>query len=340
MKNPSLHDKLIELYLKKEDPDSKSIKRGVENYLHKKYPDNKVQRVVDDLKQRYDFRKESSDIKYANNLAAYIDSIIVGRIRDSYKLSKSLNFDNLEELKFKVLVKFIILHFGYQMLYTPKNTAGGIDVIVHRGNTKVGVLAVKCEIGHCTGIKTIRQARYISSHYKCEKVIIVSSTDFDHDALEEGRELGMTLLNKDKILPLVQDLVDNRSKKERELLDSEIYSNKNSIFLDGQIKFPKSKVQVVFVRYFINDVENHLTFEGELLNTGKMPALNINVEIKIFDRSGICGYKKVETVDKDRLDSNEKADFKLIFDDVPKQDWMSLCRYVLKLDYSNVHMHK
>jgi len=337
MRIPTLHDKLLELYLKNDDPDNSAVKRSVENYLHKIYPGDKIKRIVDDLKKKHDYQKESEEIRSRNHLASYIDSIITSKIRDSFKSSTMLDIDDLDELKFKALVKRLMLHFGYEMLFIPKNYSNVVDIIVHRSNIKIAVLAVKCAPGCALGLKTVRQIRYIANHYHCEQAILVSSTYFDEDAINEAKEIGVVLLDRDKLQPLIQDLIDNRQKEEKEYLINEVSEYKNTIFLDGQIKFPKAKVQVVFIKYYIDEDQKCLVFDGELVNEGKKPVANLTVDIKIFDRSGECIYRKSLPAHKDHLESKEKTSFKLSFNEIVISDCRNLCRYELKLEYNNVY---
>ena len=337
MKMPTLHDKLLELYVKKDEPDLPSLKRCIESFLHKKYSDRKLERLLEEIGQKYDFAKEALNIKCRNHLSSYIDSIIISRIRDSYKSSKTLNIDDMEELKFKALVKHVILNFGYEILFIPGSNHQSIDIIFHRGDIKIAVLAVKCAAANNVTAKTLKQAKYIADHYHCEQLILISSNYFDADAVEEAQELGIMLLDRDKLLPLVQDLIDNRRRKENEFLISDLNTHKNSIFLEANIKSQKAKVQVAFVKYFTDPDKSSLVFDGELVNTGKKPVSDLTVEIKIFNRSGDCVFKKVSPVGIERLGSKEKTSFKMDFDEVLESDWSNICRYELKLDYSNIY---
>lgn len=337
MKMPTLHDKLLELYVKKDEPDNSSLKRSVENYFHKKYSDKKLQRLIDQTSQLCDFKNEASAIKCRNHLSSYIDSIILSRIRDSFKSSKTLDIDDMEELKFKALVKQIILNYGYEVLFVPGNSQQSVDIIVHRGDVKIAILALKCAPGNSVGPKTVRQTRYIADHYHCEQAILISSTYFEPEAVSEARDLGVTLLDKDKLVPLVKDLIDNRQRKENEFLISGIDTNKNTIFLDALIKSQKTKVQVAFIKYHLDPETNFLKFEGELVNTGKKPVSDLMVEIKIFDRAADCVFKKISPVREEKLNSKEKVNFSVVFDDILESDWNNICRYELKLDYSNLY---
>lgn len=317
--------------------DNDAIKRCVTNYLRKKYDDNKIQKIIDDMYMRYDLNNESTEIRRRNQLSKYIDSIVMSRIRDSYKTSKTLDIDSLDELKFKALVKQVITHFGYETLFTPVNSLNNIDIIVHRKDVKIAVLGVKGDLNSLIGLRTIRQLRYIANYYHCEQALLITNTYFDTEAINEAAEIGITLLDRDKLIPLVKDLVDGRQKEDKEYLIDDIEDQKNAIFLEGEIKFPKTKVQVVFVKYYIDNKSDYLTFEGKLVNTGKRPAANISIEIKLFNRNNDCMYTKNYPVKKEKLESKEEVAFKFCFDDIPQHDWENLCRYQLKLEYKNTY---
>ncbi|NSW90851.1 MAG: restriction endonuclease [Firmicutes bacterium] len=341
MRPSTLRDKLLELHANQEGLDSKynnqNLIRCVTNYLHKKYEDKKIQRLIDDMYSRHNITEESTDLRRRNQLADYIDSIVLSRIRDSYKSSKLLDVDSLDELKFKALIKQIIIHFGYEILFIPINNTKNIDIIVHRKDVKIAVLAIKGDIGSLIGVKTIRQLRYIANYYHCEQALLFTNTYFCPEAFSEAAEIGVTLLDRDKLMPLVKDLIAGRQQEEKKYLLSEIEEPKNTIYLEGEIKFPKTKVQVVFVKYYIDENTGVLIFEGKLTNTGKKPASNINVEIKIFNRNNDCIYLNNFPVGKEKLESKEEIAFKCSFDEIPQHDWENLCRYQLKLEYKNTY---
>lgn len=336
MKTTTLHDKFLELFIKKETPDMTSIHRTVEKYLKHRYSSGKIQRIAEDMLSKYDFQKEAAEVRRRNKLSSYIDSMVISRIRDSYRSSNTLDIDELDEMKFKALVKQVVLNFGYEVLFIPKKASSSLDIIVHRGDVKIAVLAVKCPPDGYTGTRYVRQIKYMANHYNCEQALLISSSTFDEDALEEARNMGITLLDRSKLLPLVQNLIDNRQKEERQFLISGLAEHKDTVFLDGQIKSPKTKVQVTFIKYYIDPDSHHLVFEGELFNTGKRPVANLTVLIRIYDRQGDCVYQKSAAADNEKLDSKEGTVFKLTFPEVMQSDWKSICRYDLKLEYNNV----
>ncbi|HHV60356.1 MAG TPA: restriction endonuclease [Clostridiaceae bacterium] len=338
MKTLTLKDKVLEVYLKKENPDERSIKRSIERYLRKPCSERKSERILNDLRSRFDIDKEVRQARSRENLSKYIDSIIIGRIRDAYKNSREFNIDELEELEFKSLVKKVVLHFGYEELYVPLIKKDAVDFIVHRSNIKVAVFAVKADKGCNVGVKFVRQARYIANDFHCEKAILFSSTSFDKDAVEESGEIGVTLIGFEKFLPMVHDFINELKKTERELLVEDNNDENNKIFLDCIIKTPKTKVQIVNVKYVVQEVNEKeiIVFEGKLLNTGKRPVENLSINIRIFDRAGMCQYEKsVEAAQK--LESKEKCPFSIYFDEIPQEDWKNLCRYEIKLEYKNIY---
>ncbi len=340
MRPSTLRDKLLEFHASQEEFNSEynndNLIRCVTNYLHKKYDIKKVQRLIDDMYNRHDLTQESTDIRRRNQLSNYIDSIVLSKIRDSYKSSKLLDIDSLDELKFKALIKQVVLHFGYEILFNPSNTKN-IDIIVHRKDIKIAVLSVKSDPDSLIGIKTIRQLRYIANYYHCEQALLFTNTYFCPEALDEAVEIGVTLFDRDKLIPLVKDLIDGRQQEEKEYLLNEMNQEKNAIFLEGEIKFPKTKVQVVFIKYYIDEDTSHLIFEGKLINTGKRPASNISVEIKLFNRNNDCIYSNNFPAEKEKLESKEETTFKYAFDEIPQHDWENLCRYQLKLEYKNTY---
>lgn len=336
MRTTTMYDKILELHIKKEDPDISSISRTVEKYLKRRYSDKKIQRIVEDMLAKYNFKEAAAEVKRRNKLSSYIDSMLVSRIRDSYKSSNAFSIDDLDELKFKALVKQVILNFGYEVLFIPKSSLISLDLIVHRGDIKVAVLAVNCAPGCNAGVRSVKQLKYMADHYNCEQALLISSNGFDSDALEEARNMGVTLLDRHKFLPLVQDLIDNRHKEEKQLLISGLTDNKDNIFLEGQIKSPKTKVQVSFIKYHIDSGNQNLIFEGELFNSGKRPVSGLSVLIKIFNRDGNCVFQKTVPAGKENLESKETTAFKLIFNEIAQSDWKILCRYELKLEYNNV----
>ena len=341
MRPSTLRDKLLELYANYEEShnndNSKNLMRCVTNYLHKKYDDKKIQRLIDDIYSRHNLTEESVELKRRSQLSDYIDSIVLSRIRDSYKSSKLLDVDSLDELKFKALIKQVIIHFGYEILFAPVNNTKNIDIIVHRKDIKIAVLALKGDIGSLIGVKTIRQLRHIANHYRCEQALLFTNTYFCPEAFKEASEIGVTLFDRDKLMPLIKDLVDGRQQEEKKYLLNGTEEKKNTIYLEGEIKFPKTKVQVIFVKYRIDENTNTLVFEGKLANTGKKPALNINVEIRIFNRNNDCIYSNNFPVEKEKLESKEETAFKCTFDEIPEHDWENLCRYQLKLEYKNIY---
>ena len=231
----------------------------------------------------------------------------------------------------------MLIHFGYDILFVPLYNLNNIDIIVHRKDIKIAVLAIKGETGSLVGLKTIRQLRYIANYYHCEQGLILTNTYFDTEAINEASNISITLLDRDKLIPLVQDLVDGRQEKDKEYLIDEIEKQEDSIFLEGEIKFPKTKVQVVYVKYYIDDDSSFLTFEGKLFNSGKRPASNISVDIKLFNRNNDCIYMKNFPLNKEKLESKEEISFKFYFNEIPREDWENLCRYQLKLEYKNTY---
>lgn len=338
MKTTTLHDKILELYIRKENPDKVSLHRTVENYLKHRYPEGKIQKVVDDMLAKYNFEEEAREVRRRNKLNSYIDSMVLSRIRDSFKSSNSFDIDDLDEMKFKALVKQVILNFGYEVLFIPKNHLSSLDIIVHRGDVKVAILAVKCATNCNVGLRSVRQLKYMAHHYNCEQAILISSSYFEPDAAEEARKLGITLLDREKFLPLVQDLIDNRRQEEKQFLVSGLTTSKDTIFLEGQIKSPKTKVQLSFIKYFVDPQSQHLIFEGELYNNGKRPVSGLTVFIKIFNREGECISQRNAAAENEDLNSKETTPFKLVFHEILQSDWKSICRYELKLEYSNVYV--
>jgi hypothetical protein len=340
MRPSTLRDKLLEFHASHEEINSEynndNLMRCVTNYLHKKYDNKKVQKLIDDMYNRYDLTQESIDIRRRNQLSDYIDSIILSRIRYSYKSSKLIDIDSLDELKFKALIKQLILHFGYEILFSPADYKN-IDIIVHRKDVKIAILSVKSDLNSLVGIKTIRQLRYIANHYHCEQALLFTNTYFCPEAFDEAVEIGVTLFDRDKLIPIVKDLIDGRRQEEKQYLLNEIEEQKNTIYLEGEIKFPKTKVQVVFIKYYIDEDTDYLIFEGKLINTGKRPASNVRVEIKLFNRNNDCIYSSNFPVEKEKLESKEETTFKCSFDEIPQHDWENLCRYQLKLDYKNTY---
>jgi len=341
MKPYTLRDKLLEFHESQaelnNDYNNEKLIQCVTDYLHKKYDNKKVQRLIDDMCKRHDLKRESIDIRRRNHLADYIDSIVLSRIRDSYKSSKLLDMDSLDELKFKALIKQIVLHFGYEILFSPANNKN-IDIIIHRKDVKIAVLGIKANnLDSLIGVKIIRQLRYMSSCYHCEQALLFTNTYFSPEAINEAVEIGVGLFDRNKLIPLLKDLIDGRQQEEKEYLLNEMEEQKNAIYLEGEIKFPKTKVQVVFIKYYIDEDTESLIFEGELINTGKKPASNISVEIKLFNRNNDCIYSNNFPVEKEKLESKEETAFKCSFDEIPQHDWENLCRYQLKLDYKNTY---
>ncbi len=339
MKTLTLKDKVLEVYLKKDDPDARSLKRGIERYMRKPCQDRKLDRILDDLKKRYDLENEAEIIKSRMNLSNYIDFIIITRIRESYKSTGDFNLDQLEELEFKSLVKKVILHFGYEELYVPVTDLDNVDLIVHRENEKIAVFAVKADKDCSVGIKSVRQARYIGNYYHCDNVVLVSSTTFDDEAEEEARDEGVTLLDRQKFMPMVRDLINGLKESEKETLISDLDDDSSRIFLDCVVKSPKTKVQIINILYSIkkeNDRE-YLVFDGRLHNTGKRPVENLSIKIRIFDRAGLCQHEKNLELERKGLDSKEKCNFSIVFQDIPKDEWRNLCRYEIKLEYKNIN---
>lgn len=337
MKPSTLHDKILELYTRKDNIEPENIKRCVENYLHKKYDDAKIQKVLSDIESKHDFREESQKLKSRSRLLNYIDSIVLFKIRESFKASESLDINELDVVKFKALVKQVVIHLGYKLLYSPSGSSSGVDFIVHRKNKKIAVLALKNDFQCSVGVKAIRQLRHIANYYHCEQAILVTNTYFDSEALSQAANIGVILLDADKIKPLVQDLIDNRQKEEKEYLLNSFANKQNTVFLDGDIKSTKTKVQVLYINYYIDGEQNTLVFEGKLFNNGKKPVTNCTVNIRIFNRNGDCVYIKSIPAEKDRIESKEETGFKSFFTEIPEEDWMNICRYELKLEYSNVY---
>lgn len=342
MRPSSLREKLLEIYVEQnidtnEKCDMEAVKRCVMNYLRKKYDDKKIQRIIDDINSKHDLLNESKELKKKIQLSRYIDSIVLSRIRDSYKSSELLDIDSLNPVKFKALVKQIVVHFGYDILFVPLYNLNNIDIIIHRKDIKIAVLAIKSEPGNLIGLKTIRQLRYIANYYHCEQGLIITNSYFDPEAINEAPNISITLIDRDKLIPLVQDLVNGRQEKDREYLIDAKNEQKSSIFLEGEIKFPKTKVQVVYVKYYIDSNTNYLTFEGKLFNSGKRAASNISVDVKLFNRNNDCIYMKNFPIQKEKLESKEEVPFKFHFDEIPQHDWENLCRYQLKLEYKNTY---
>lgn len=340
MKPSTLKEKILEYYANDIPADSPeetfdAVKRITANYIRTKQDDRKISRVAKDFIANNTFEEESRDIKRQLQLAEYVDSIVMSRIRESYRDSKDLDLDSFDQLKFKVLIKNMLLHFGYETLFVPP--FGSLDIVVHRKDIKIAVTAIKGEPGSTVGVKSIRGIKYIANHYRCEQALLITDIYFDGEAKAEALEIGVTLIDRDKLLPLISDLVDGKKQQDKELLIERDGSLENTIFLEGEIKFPKTKVQVVYVKYFIEEDTSHLIFEGKLCNTGKKPAANITVEISLYNRNNDSIYIKSFVPEKDRLESMEEVTFKFAFTDIPREDWENLCRYQLKLEYKNVY---
>ncbi|NLC69243.1 MAG: restriction endonuclease [Clostridiaceae bacterium] len=246
---------------------NKHLVQCVTNYLHKKYDDKKIQRIIDNIHKRHNLEEESVKLKRRNQLSIYIDSIILSRIRDSYKSSKPLDMDSLDEWKFKALIKQVLIHFGYEILYVPVNNNKGIDIIVNRKDKKMAVLAIRRDDESLVGAKTIRQLRYMANYYHCERALLFTNTYFSREASSEAFETGVTLFDRNKLVLLVQDLVDGRQQEEKKCLINEMEEFKRTIYLEGEIKFPKTKVQVIYVKYHVDENSGSLIFEGKLINT-------------------------------------------------------------------------
>jgi len=345
MKPATLHEKLLELYAKKEVIDINNINdknlvsRVITNYLHKKYDSKKVQNLIEDIYMRYNFEEESVEIKRRNQLSDYIDSIVLSRIKDAYKSSQNfdLDLDSLEELEFKALIKQAIIHFGYEILYIPANNAKNIDIIVNRKDIKIAVLAIKGNTESLIGVKTVRQFRNIANYYHCEEALLFTNAYFCSDCFNEAAEIGVKLFDRNKLNVIVKDVINGRQQQEKEYMINGMEVKENTIYLEGEIKFPKTKVQVVYIKYHADEITGFLIFEGRLSNTGKKPAVNLNIEIKIYNRNNDCIYSNNFPINKEKLDSKEEVQFKCVFENIPKADWENLCRYQLKLDYRNTY---
>ena len=181
----------------------------------------------------------------------------------------------------------------------------------------------------------------MASYYHCEQALLFTNAYFCHEAINEALEMEITLFDRDKLIPLIKDLINGRQQEEKEYLLSEMEEQKNAIYLEGEIKFPKTKVQVVFIKYYLDENSDsstgNLIFEGKLINTGKKPATNISVEIKLFNRNNDCIYSNNFPIEKEKLESKEETAFKCSFNDIPQHDWENLCRYQLKLEYKNTY---
>lgn len=340
MRPSTLREKLLEFHAKREeqsdDTNSDSLLRCVTNYFQRRFDNKKVQKIIEDMYERYDLLNDSINIKRKIQLSNYIDSIVLSRIRDSYKTSKDLDIDTLDQLKFKSLVKQILLSFGYEILFIPTNNKY-LDLIIHRKDIKIAVLAIKNELDSLVGIKTIRQLRYVANCYNCDQAILFTNANLCYKELNEAGNIDITVLDRNKIIPLVKDLIDGYQREDGAYMISEPDQDKYAIFLEGEIKFPKTKVQVVSIKYYIDKDNSCLIFEGRLINTGKRPASDIKIEIKLFNRNSDCIYANIFPVEKETLESSEETVFKCSFNEVPQHDRENLCRYQLRLDYKNTY---
>ncbi len=335
MKPPTLYNKLVELYSVKEQPDNESIERCVQNYLHKQHAQKKINNIISQLSCNKQIEKESKKHKNKKALSSYIDSIVLGRIREAGNNSTVMDIDGLDEIKFKSLIKQLIIHFGYKVLYIPPVYSHTIDMIISRDNLKIAVFVIKHEPGFKIKSHTIQKTKYISNMYNCDKLMVFTNAFFSDELKNKETGMNMTLIDRKKLLPLVQDIVDNRRETEKELLIDNM-SEGSTLFLEKIIKFPKTKVQVADIGY--NHKENEgLSFEGKLFNTGKKPVSNLSLFIKIFDRNDSCTYEKNFPILEGLMDSNQEIAFNVCFEDIPGKNMKNLCRYELRLDYKNVY---
>ncbi len=335
MRPVSLYEKLLELYINDEEPDFQTLKRCVINYLHRKIGEKKVKRIINDALGKHDIKNDVLKLRARNNLSNHIDSIVESRIRESIKCSTGFDIDALDELKFQSIIKLVLLSFGYKILYIPNLYTDSINFIVHRDEVKIAVLSVKSAAGFKVGPRIIEQVRVVANYYNCEQAIVFSNAYFDEQAIRKSNNIGVILLDRDKLIPLVESYIKNRQEEEKEYILSFEEAQKSDIYLEGEMKFPKTKVQVVYIKYSLDNQKTILTFEGKLLNTGKNPCEKIKMNIKVFNREGDISFDKVFAIDKGRLNSKEEIDFKFSFDKVEQFDWLDLCRYQLKLDYKN-----
>mgnify|MGYP000902034696 CR=1 FL=1 len=336
MRSYSLYDKVLELYANNPEPDKDTVKRTVRNFLKRKYPDRKIDRILETLVSEDTLRQEALHARNVNNLRNFAESIIESRIRDSAKTGVPIDIDELDEINFKALIKFIILSYNYELLYTTPLFANSLDFIAHRNNVKVAVYALKTDPAARINARIVRQARYIANLYNCDSVIIVTNGFFDNEALTAGEDIGITLLDKSRILPLLNNIIQTSRKEQKELLTLQNGGIRNEIYMEKVIRFPKTKVQIIDIRYSITD-ERHLVFWGKLVNTGKKPVLNLEINVKLFNRQGDCVYVKNVTVREGLLMSKEETDFSFTFSEIPESEFKSLCRYELTLNYKNIY---
>lgn len=337
MKAITLKDKLTEAYLKKELPEEKDLDRAVKSYLKRKYTPAKISKITADITSKHDFKALADEMKRRSMLNQYIDAVVVSKIREWYKASKNITLDSLDETKFRSLVMQVMQHFEYQLLYVPDTIETRIDAIFHRKETKVAMLSCKAEANVKVGAMYIKQLKFMADYYNCEQALLVTDGSYDDEAILEASRNGITLLDNEKFLPLVIDLVENRKRAEKQILVNSI-QKQNSIYLESVIKSPKSKVHLNFINYD-SDLENGIiTFSGDLINSGKRPVTSLHVEISLYNRYENIVAKKIVPAKMERLEGGESTDFKIIFDNILESDSRNLCRYEFKLEYSNTYV--
>jgi hypothetical protein len=332
----SLLDRLAEHYATSENPGEHDTKRVVGSFLRKKYAPEKISRLLDYYKQNHDLEEEGKRKRNSNMLEDYVDSIMRSRIRECSRNGELPDMDVLDRLKFKSLVKLVLTHFGYKLLYIPPVRSNGIDFIMHRENRKLAIATQKTSRSIPVTSVTVRKAKYLANLYNCEHLLIVTRGYFDDSAISEAATPEVALIDREKLLPLVKELVEKSGQMEDEQFITGISEEKELIFMEKTIKYPKTKVQVVNIRYYI-DEDGLLVFEGTLNNTGKKPVLRLKVEIRIFNRENERVATKIVTVMEGLLHSGEETSFKFSFEDISRMDWKNICRYELRLDYKNVY---
>jgi len=121
------------------------------------------------------------------------------------KLSKTLkeNLVLLNPREFEKFIAYLFNKIGFRTEITPYVSDYGADIVAERGENRI-VVQVKKYIGQNVGAQEVQQSLGSMWRYKANKAILVTTTDFTAQALEQAKGAPIELWNQKTLHQIIE----------------------------------------------------------------------------------------------------------------------------------------
>lgn len=220
--------------------ESYSVNFNLDAFIEKELgvDSRKAKAIAARIRSTYDFEKairKELNIKKIRD-AATTETESCCAIENTVSRNRISALDSLSGVKFEEFLEFLFIHSGYCVEKTPHTGDWGVDLVITKDNERIAVQAKRYRAGLKVSNEPVLKLDSGKKHYKCDKAMIVTTSEFTRAAKEAAHENGIELWDRGVLSSKIDKINESMAKKET----SNLPSFKGNL-LDSLMQFKKTE---------------------------------------------------------------------------------------------------